>query len=136
MTSQPILQVDSLFKHFPVARSIRDRLLRNPNKVVHAVDGVNFTVQRGEILALVGESGSGKTTVGMNVLGLQMPTKGKILFDDYNVADWARGKLQPMSNSTGDIGSLSRRQQILSLRRRAQMIFHDILFMRLSTNHW
>ncbi len=123
--SKPILQVDSLFKYFPVERTIHERLLRKPNKVVHAVDGVSFTVKHGEILAIVGESGSGKTTVGMNVLGLQMPTKGKILFDDYNVADWTRGKLLPKSDSIGNIGSMSRRQQILNLRRRAQMIFQD-----------
>lgn len=125
MPNQPILQIESLYKYFPVARSFRDRLSGIPPKVVHAVDGVSFTVQRGEILALVGESGSGKTTVGMNVLGLQVPTKGQILFDGYNVATWAKGKLPSKGNGTEDIGSLSRRKQILSLRRRAQMVFQD-----------
>lgn len=98
-------------------------MLHRPYKVVHAVDDVNFEVQKGEILALVGESGSGKTTVGMNVLGLQVPTAGRILFDHHDVADWARGNL--MKGCTEDIASKRRREQVLALRRRAQIIFQD-----------
>jgi oligopeptide/dipeptide ABC transporter ATP-binding protein len=120
----PILQIVGLYKQFPVARAIADRFKRRPRQVVHAVDGVSLEVARGEILALVGESGSGKTTVGMNVLGLQVPTKGKILFDGYDVADWAKGQLKP-SGQAHDLGLLSRRNQILALRRRAQMVFQD-----------
>jgi oligopeptide/dipeptide ABC transporter ATP-binding protein len=122
---KPILEVEGLHKHFPVTRSLSDRLKRCPFQVVHAVDGVSFKVQRGEILALVGESGSGKTTVGMNVLGLQVPTRGQINFDGYNVADWAKGKLQPSGKNGADLGKLNRRKQVLALRRRAQMIFQD-----------
>jgi len=96
-----------------------------PSLYVHAVDGVSFAVARGEILALVGESGSGKTTVGMNVLGLQVPTGGRITFDGYDVADWARGQLRPSGKDGADLGNLGRRGQILALRRRAQMIFQD-----------
>jgi oligopeptide/dipeptide ABC transporter ATP-binding protein len=86
---------------------------------------VSFEVARGEILALVGESGSGKTTVGMNVLGLQVPTKGAVTFDGYNVADWAKGQVQSSSANGSDLGELGRRKQILELRRRAQMVFQD-----------
>ncbi len=50
-----------------------------------------FLVQRGEILALVGESGSGKTTVGMNVLGLQLPSARARAVRGYDVAEWALG---------------------------------------------
>jgi oligopeptide/dipeptide ABC transporter ATP-binding protein len=124
MSTRPILQIEGLYKHFPVARTISDRFKRRPNQVVHAVDGVSFEVTRGEILSLVGESGSGKTTVGMNVLGLQVPTKGRILFDGYDVAAWARGQLKP-TNTKDDLGKLSHRKQILALRRRAQMVFQD-----------
>jgi peptide/nickel transport system ATP-binding protein len=125
MDTQSILQIENLYKHFPVNRTIADRFKRRPHQVVHAVDGVSFEVARGEILALVGESGSGKTTVGMNVLGLQVPTKGKITFDGNNVADWARGRLRPSGNNGANLGVLSRRKQILALRRRAQMVFQD-----------
>jgi oligopeptide/dipeptide ABC transporter ATP-binding protein len=89
------------------------------------VDNVSFTVRRGEILALVGESGSGKTTIGMNVLGLQEPTRGRILFDGYDVARWAHGRLDSVSANGDNLAILSRREQVLSLRRRAQMIFQD-----------
>lgn len=125
MEKGPILQIENLFKQFPVTRTLADRLKRNPKQVVHALDGVSFTVDQGEILALVGESGSGKTTVGMNVLGLQVPTQGRILFDGNDVADWATGRLPRSGKNDGDIGKLSRRKQVLSLRRRAQMVFQD-----------
>jgi len=124
MNNDPILQIDGLYKQFPVTRTLTDRLKRAPKQIVHALDGVSFTVNQGEILALVGESGSGKTTVGMNVLGLQVPTHGRITFDGYDVADWAAGRLKS-GEKRDELGRLSRRKQILALRRRAQMVFQD-----------
>jgi len=120
-----IIQVESLYKYFPVNRSFIERLKRQPMRVVHAVDGISFTVKRGEILALVGESGSGKTTVGMNILGLQEPTSGRIFLDGYPVREWAKGELRPTDRNGDDLANLNRRQQILALRRRAQMVFQD-----------
>jgi len=117
MDNTPILRIENLFKQFPVPRTMGDRLKRRPSQVVHAIDGVSFDVNQGEILALVGESGSGKTTVGMNVLGLQVPTHGRILFDGQDVAAWATGKLKS-GKRRGELGRLSRRKQILALRRR------------------
>lgn len=124
MEQEPILQVEELYKQFPVTRTLADRVKRTPEQVVHALDGVSFSVQPGEILALVGESGSGKTTVGMNVLGLQVPTHGRITFDGYDVADWSTGRLKS-GEKRDELGQLSTRKQILALRRRAQMVFQD-----------
>src|SRR5215217_9326611 len=67
----PLLEVEDLVKHFPIAGT---------RKVVQAVNGVSFSVEAGETLALVGESGSGKTTIGRCVLGLIPPTGGAIRF--------------------------------------------------------
>lgn len=125
METQPILKVQELHKYFPVPQTIVRTLTFKPRQVVHAVDNVSFTMQKGEILALVGESGSGKTTVGMNVLGLQEPTKGHISFDGYDVMDWAHGRLRPSGTEGNGIAALSRREQVMALRRRAQMVFQD-----------
>jgi peptide/nickel transport system ATP-binding protein len=125
MNPPVLLQVNNLHKYFPLPQTIGRTLTRKPRRFVYAVDNVSFEVQKGEILALVGESGSGKTTVGMNVLGLQIPTRGEILFDGYNINEWAQGTLRSSSGSNGNLPSLTRRQQILALRRRAQMIFQD-----------
>jgi peptide/nickel transport system ATP-binding protein len=125
MENRHILQVHELYKYFPISRHIGDVLARKPPRYVRAVDGVDFTVQQGEILALVGESGSGKTTVGMNVLGLQRPTRGRILFDGHDVAEWSQGHGLSVEGSGGELVGLSRRQRVMTLRERAQMVFQD-----------
>jgi len=82
-------------------------LLFKPHRYVHAVDGVSFSVARGEILGLVGESGSGKTTTALNVLGLVEPTEGEILFNGQSVP------------------ALVHSRERLRLRRQMQIIFQD-----------
>jgi peptide/nickel transport system ATP-binding protein len=121
----PILQVRDLCKYFPLSRGLWGTLTRHPRRLVRAVDGVSFAVQKGEILALVGESGSGKTTVGMNVLGLQLPTRGHVLFDGYDITEWAHGHGPSLEAEQGDLADLSRRARVLALRRRTQMVFQD-----------
>lgn len=102
-----VLEVSNLRKLFPVSRGIVGTLLFKPRRYVHAVDGVSFSVARGEILGLVGESGSGKTTTALNVLGLIEPTEGEILFHGQSVP------------------ALARSRQRRNLRRRMQLIFQD-----------
>jgi peptide/nickel transport system ATP-binding protein len=65
--SMPLLQVNDLKKHFIV----RSGILGTKVSTVHAVDGVSFTIRKGETLALVGESGCGKSTVGRCILRLR-----------------------------------------------------------------
>ena len=74
----PILEVQNLKKYFPVRSGFKKLTLK-------AVDGVSFTINRGETLGLVGESGCGKTTVGRTLLQLYKPTDGKVIFDGQEV---------------------------------------------------
>ena len=98
----PLLQVENLTKHFPV----RSGLLGRQTGAVKAVDGVSFTLNRGETLALVGESGCGKSTTGRLVLRLIEATAGRVVIDGT------------------DVVSLSK-QELRSLRRRMQIVFQD-----------
>jgi oligopeptide transport system ATP-binding protein len=75
--SEPLLQVSNLVKHF----SVGGGLFGGPEGLVRAIDGVSFTLNRGETLGLVGESGCGKTTTGRCILQLERPTSGSILFE-------------------------------------------------------
>jgi len=99
--SEVLLEVRDLVKHFPVSSG-----LRKPTLSVKAVDGVSFTLRRGETLGLVGESGCGKTTTGRCVLLLERPTSGQILFEGSDLTTLPEKKLRAM-------------------RRRMQVIFQD-----------
>ena len=75
--NEALLEVEDLKVHFPVG----DEWRRKDKRVVKAVDGVSFSLQSGEVLALVGESGCGKTTLGRSIVGLAKPTSGTIKFE-------------------------------------------------------
>jgi len=96
---EELLVVEGLRKYFRQTRGGRKAIVR-------AVDGVSFTMRRGEILSLVGESGSGKTTVGRLVTRLLTPDDGKIIFDGIDITWMPEKRLRP-------------------LRRRFQVIFQD-----------
>jgi oligopeptide/dipeptide ABC transporter ATP-binding protein len=99
---RPLVEVRDLVKHFP----IRGGILQRTVATVQAVDGVSFTIRRGETLGLVGESGCGKTTVGRLLLRLLEPTSGSIVFDGVDIATIKGADLKPY-------------------RRRMQIIFQD-----------
>jgi oligopeptide transport system ATP-binding protein len=89
---QELLAVHDLTKYFPVRRGVLGRAVAQ----VKAVDGVTFSVARGETLGLVGESGSGKTTIGRCVLRLIEPTSGSIVFDGTNIVGLDAGDMRRM----------------------------------------
>ena len=103
LDAKPLLEVRGLQMHFPVTEGI---VINRKIGEVKAVDGINFTVRRGETLGLVGESGCGKTTTGRCILRLERPTAGEILYDGIDIA-----KLE--------------RKDLMVLRRRIQVIFQD-----------
>jgi oligopeptide transport system ATP-binding protein len=89
--SDPTLEVLDLRKHFPVGGG-----LSSGSGVVHAVDGVSFSVAPGEVVGLVGESGSGKSTVGNCVLRLLEPTAGTIRLKGTDITHLSRRALRPL----------------------------------------
>ena len=74
--SEPVIKVRNLVKYFPIHQGFLGRRV----EYLKAVDGVSFTVHRGETLGLVGESGCGKSTVGYLILNLLRPDRGRVLF--------------------------------------------------------
>jgi peptide/nickel transport system ATP-binding protein len=102
LSATPLLEVRGLKKHFHLTSG----LFKKSPQVVHAVDGVNLLVRRGETVALVGESGCGKSTIGRSILGLAPATAGEILFEGERIDNLSRASFR-------------------QLRRRIQVVFQD-----------
>jgi oligopeptide transport system ATP-binding protein len=100
--ADPLLRVENLKVHFPV---FQGAVVRRQTGAVKAVDGVSFTLGRGETLGLVGESGCGKSTTGLAILRMQDITEGKVFFEgeDITAQDKRTGRF----------------------RRRMQMVYQD-----------
>jgi peptide/nickel transport system ATP-binding protein len=108
----PLVRVRGLTRVFDVSRPWLERTLaREGRRQLTAVNGVSFSIGRGETLALVGESGSGKSTVARMTVGLLRPTAGSVAIDGIDM--WAPSRR----------GAQRRERQ--RLRRRLQMIFQD-----------
>ena len=78
----PLVVAHDLAKTFDVSAPWLQRVLEGrPRQLLHAVDGVSFSIEKGKTLALVGESGCGKSTVARLLVGLYEPTRGGLTFD-------------------------------------------------------
>jgi oligopeptide transport system ATP-binding protein len=101
--SAPLLEVRDLKMHFPITRGI---IFQRQVGAIKAVDGLDFTMTKGETLGLVGESGCGKSTTGRAILQLYRPTGGNVVFEGTDLTD-------------------TKGEDLRKMRRRMQMIFQD-----------
>jgi peptide/nickel transport system ATP-binding protein len=95
----PLLEVEGLVTHYPVRRGLTERLAGGRRRFVHAVDGVSFSLAKGEMMALVGESGCGKTTTVQSILGMVRPTSGAIRLNGTSIAGLAERRMRPLRRS-------------------------------------
>lgn len=101
----PILEITDLKVHFPIQKGV----FAQTKGYVYAVDGVSYTLNKGETLGIVGESGCGKTTVGMAILQLLNITAGKIVFHGKDISDISK---MPFD-------------EVIEFRKKVQIIFQD-----------
>ncbi|XMB87406.1 ABC transporter ATP-binding protein [Mycoplasmatota bacterium WC44] len=97
---KPLIEVKNLKKHFLVGKGLMNK------KVLTAVDGLDFYINKGETFGLVGESGCGKSTTGRTIIKLYNPTDGEIIYDGVDIANLSEREMMPY-------------------RKKIQMIFQD-----------
>jgi ABC-type oligopeptide transport system ATPase subunit len=120
-----LLKVRNLRKYYPV----RENLFGSKGRVVKAVDGISFSIRRGETLGLVGESGSGKTTTGRCILRLIEPTGGEIELLGFDLLKSSKKELHKIRRNVQAIfqdpfGSLNPRFTVSSIIEEPLLVHH------------
>ncbi len=100
----PLIEVEDMKKYYP----IKGGIITHTTGQVKAVDGVSFSIQKGQTLGLVGESGCGKSTIGRQLVGLETPTEGKIYYNGCDLSAIQKNK-----------------KQMQQIRTKLQMVFQD-----------
>jgi len=96
LVNDELLRIENLRKYYPLRKGFFETLLSKNEQTVKAVDGVSFSVGKGEIFALAGESGSGKTTLGKVLLRLVQPTSGSVHFQGKDITNLTDRELKPL----------------------------------------
>jgi len=102
----PLLEVRDLHTNYPIRRGMIGAIRGRPHQWVHAVDGVTFTLDRGQMVALVGESGCGKTSTAQTLLRMVDSQAGSVLVNGTDITKLEHKEMRP-------------------LRRKIQMIYQD-----------
>jgi oligopeptide/dipeptide ABC transporter ATP-binding protein len=92
----PLLEVEDLRTDYPVRRGLTQVVTGKPKQWVHAVDGVSFSLAKGEMMALVGESGCGKTSTVQTILGMVKPAGGAIRLNGTDIAGLPERRMRPL----------------------------------------
>lgn len=126
MSDTPLVQVKNLKKYYPV----KDDVLTRAKGWKRAVDGVSFSVWRGETLGLVGESGCGKSTLGRQLIGLEKPTEGSVFFKGNDISHRKGSELRKIRTGFQMIfqdpySSLNPRKHIFEILAQP-MLYHKI----------
>lgn len=126
-TEDVLLEVKNLKKYYPVKGGIIKHTIAN----VRAVDGVDFSIQRGETLGLVGESGCGKSTIGKMLVSLEKPSDGQVLYKDQDMMrlpayQMKRIRTQLQMVFQDSYSSLNPRKHVYEILA-APMIYHKIV---------
>lgn len=122
----PLLQIKNLKKYYP----IKGGMITHSVGYVKAVDDVSFTIMQGEILGLVGESGCGKSTIGRQIVGLERPTEGMVLYKGRDLASISKKEMQKIRTNLQMIfqdpySSLNPRKHIYEILSQP-MLYHGI----------
>lgn len=130
MEKKPLIEVKGLKKHYPIRGGIISHTIGN----IYAVDGVDFSINAGETLGLVGESGCGKSTIGRQLVALEQPTEGQIIYDGHTLNNISNRDMKQIRTEIQMVfqdpySSLNPRKRIIDTIS-APMLYHGVCTMQ------